>query len=73
MRRIGLALGAAVLLAAVSCGRLKPSSAGPGDAGAEAPAPGTLRACLDTPADLPRPPSGALPCDLIPPGLELPQ
>jgi hypothetical protein len=24
--------------------------------------------CLDTPTDLPRPPTGQLPCDLLPPG-----
>jgi hypothetical protein len=27
--------------------------------------------CLDRPGDLPRPPEGRLPCDLIPPGLSM--
>jgi hypothetical protein len=30
-----------------------------------------LKACLDQPNELPRPPAGQLPCDLIPPGLTL--
>jgi hypothetical protein len=30
-----------------------------------------LGPCLDSPTDLPRPPSGRLPCELIPPGLRL--
>ena len=33
---------------------------------------GGLKPCLDRPTDLPRPPSGQLPCELIPPGLTLP-
>jgi hypothetical protein len=28
--------------------------------------------CLDQPADLPRPPSGRLPCELLPPGFSPP-
>lgn len=28
----------------------------------------SLAPCLDRPTDLPRPPTGALPCDLLPPG-----
>jgi len=35
----------------------------PSDAGIEALGP-----CLDRPTDLPRPPTGQLPCDLLPPG-----
>jgi len=31
-------------------------------------APGVLAPCLDRPTDLPRPPTGPLPCDLVPPG-----
>jgi hypothetical protein len=31
-----------------------------------------LAACLDRPTDLPRPPAGQLPCELLPPGLMLP-
>lgn len=33
--------------------------------------PGTLGPCLDRPTDLPRPPTGQLPCELIPPGLQV--
>jgi hypothetical protein len=40
------------------------------DAGIDG-APSTLGACLDRPTDLPRPPTGQLPCELIPPGLVL--
>ncbi len=36
-----------------------------------APKPGALSACLARPGELPRPPSGALPCELLPPGLSL--
>lgn len=38
----------------------------PGDA-----ADGGLSHCLERPTDLPSPPTGALPCELIPPGLTL--
>lgn len=38
------------------------------DAGVDA-APTTLGACLDRPTDLARPPTGQLPCELVPPGL----
>ena len=37
------------------------------DAAVDAP-PATTGPCLDRPTDLPRPPTGALPCDLLPPG-----
>jgi hypothetical protein len=40
------------------------------DAGIDG-APSTLGACLDRPTDLARPPTGHLPCELIPPGLVL--
>jgi len=30
-----------------------------------------LVGCLETPSTLPRPPTGKLPCELIPPGLKL--
>jgi hypothetical protein len=30
-----------------------------------------LAPCLDTPSDLPRPPAGRLPCELVPPDLRL--
>jgi hypothetical protein len=32
------------------------------------PAPSPQASCLDRPNELPRPPTGGLPCDLIPPG-----
>lgn len=46
----------------------------PQDGGTDAPdamvdaAPQAIGPCLDQPTDLPRPPSGSLPCDLLPPG-----
>ena len=30
-----------------------------------------LTACLEQPGELPRPPTGKLPCELVPPGLSL--
>jgi hypothetical protein len=56
-----------VLLAA-ACGDNKEAT--PKDAGADA-APDAaipIGGCLDQPTDLPRPPSGQLPCELLPPG-----
>ena len=63
-----------------ACGRSKPvaprdggsggTDGGPGvDAGIEVAAPtdGKLAPCLERPGELPRPPSGGLPCELIPP------
>jgi hypothetical protein len=41
-----------------------------GDAGVDASS--AKKACLDRPDELPRPPTGSLPCELLPPGLELP-
>ncbi|UQA58381.1 hypothetical protein [Polyangium aurulentum] len=35
--------------------------------------PSALVPCLDEPDGLPRPPSGKLPCEYVPPGLSLPQ
>lgn len=65
-----------------SCGKSKPIS--PGDGGAKdmgggsdvsvtdvgSPDAGTLVPCLDQPTGLPRPPSGQLPCELIPPAFK---
>lgn len=45
------------------------NKATPQDAGMDA-APEKLTGCLDTPS-VPLAPNGQLPCDLIPPGLEL--
>lgn len=47
------------------------SSGGSGGAGGGEPA--ALVACIDEVDALPRPPSGKLPCEYIPPGLALPQ
>jgi hypothetical protein len=52
-----------------------PADAGVTDAPLDAPADTvlgpSLASCLDTPDELPRPPTTELPCDLIPPGLSL--
>lgn len=75
MRRVWistLALG----LALAACGddKAKPI----GDAGIDAAvdatpdaAPGRLTGCLDQPGTIPAAPNGQLPCDLVPPGLQL--
>lgn len=62
---------AALALAACGDNRLRP----PADAGPEDPDAGeedagveVLAPCLDRPTDLARPPTGQLPCDLLPPG-----
>jgi hypothetical protein len=44
-----------------------PTPGGDGDDDTPTPAAN----CLSRPGDLPRPPEGRLPCDLIPPGLSL--
>jgi len=53
------------------------SSGGDGGAGGTGGAgggqPDALISCIDEPDALPRPPSGKLPCEYIPPGLSLPQ
>jgi hypothetical protein len=43
----------------------RPPDASTPDAGA--PDAGAAVSCLDQPTDLPRPPTGPLPCDLLPP------
>ncbi|HYQ01555.1 MAG TPA: hypothetical protein VER96_22935 [Polyangiaceae bacterium] len=53
------------LLGLVCVGLVACSSDGTDNAGK------TLSGCIERPDTLPRPPSGALPCDLIPPGLSL--
>jgi hypothetical protein len=40
----------------------------PKDDAAIPDAPAALKACLEQPNALPRPPSGQLPCELLPPG-----
>ncbi|MBK7863912.1 MAG: hypothetical protein IPJ65_35950 [Archangiaceae bacterium] len=60
MRRL-LVLGAVLLCACPSPGPLDGGAGGgSGDAG--------LVPCPDRPGEPPRPPSGQLPCELIPPG-----
>lgn len=43
----------------------RPPDASEPDAGA--PDAGAATSCLDQPTDLPRPPTGQLPCELLPP------
>ncbi len=50
-------------LAACGDNHQAPKDAAPADAADPALAP-----CLERPTDLPRPPTGALPCELLPPG-----
>jgi hypothetical protein len=73
--RHGLAATALLLalLGAGACGKSKPSAATPTPDGGITPdvgstvETGALANCLDSPNDLPRPPTGQLPCELIPP------
>jgi hypothetical protein len=59
------------LVALAGCGgpdEVVPDDAAPPiDAAIDAP-PGVLGPCLERPTDLPRPPTGQLPCELLPPG-----
>lgn len=77
--RAARALLAAIALASAcgaGCGKVKPSgvatgaagTTGGGDGAAGQSGDGGLAPCLDQPSDLPRPPSGALPCEMLPPG-----
>jgi hypothetical protein len=47
-----------------------PDAAQTGDAAIPADG-GAFTGCLDRPTELPRPPTGTLPCELIPPTLNL--
>jgi len=79
MRPVRGLCGAAVLLVALasSCGNNKPQGSGTGGHPGAGGTPGTggaggagpLRACVDRPGEVPRPPADGLPCELIPPGL----
>lgn len=60
-----LSLFAAGLLA-TACGDDKVPAV-QDDAGIDAP-PAVVGPCIDRPTDLPHPPTGALPCELLPPG-----
>jgi hypothetical protein len=77
-RRWALILPTLAATLFLSCGKTKPAI--PSGTGGNTVATGTggvtgsanagvLKPCLDQPSDLPRPPTGNLPCDLIPPGL----
>lgn len=65
---------AAVLLGACGDNLTAKFADGGTDAGDAAPdaSPQAVGPCLDRPTDLPRPPTGALPCDLLPPGFVAP-
>lgn len=67
--RIFLAAAAALALAACGPDEAIPRDAStpPIDAAIDGP-PITGAPCLERPTELPRPPTGALPCDLLPPG-----
>jgi hypothetical protein len=70
-RLTALFSGAALALAlGASCGKSKPVGGDPTDAGGGGKPTG-LVSCLDSPDQLTRAPSAALPCELIPPGLTL--
>jgi hypothetical protein len=60
MSRVAYALLSLVCLGLVAC-----SSDGDNNSGS------ALTACIERPDTLPRPPTGVLPCELIPPGLSL--
>ncbi|HEY8925111.1 MAG TPA: hypothetical protein VIU64_12075 [Polyangia bacterium] len=55
--------GVLPFIAAIGCGVSKPAVPLGGAGGS----PGATSACLDRPTDLPRPPTGTLPCELLPP------
>jgi hypothetical protein len=76
MRRLVLLLVTVVALAA--CGDNKvpaaKEDAGPPpiDAAVDGPPVVNTGPCLDRPTDMPLPPSGQLPCELLPPGFQRP-
>jgi hypothetical protein len=74
MRAVKVLL-AAIALASAGCGKVKPSGVatgtagtGGGDGAAGQSGDAGLVPCLDRPSDLPRPPGGTLPCEMLPPG-----
>jgi hypothetical protein len=72
-------LSLAALLVSAACGNNKagraivlPDGGGTSDGSVDQTTDAApLRACLEAPTLLPRPPQGTLPCDLVPPGLVL--
>ena len=68
MYRLVCLLAALALTAACGDNKAAPEDAPPAsDAGIDAPST-ALAACLDQPTELARPPTGQLPCELLPPG-----
>ena len=67
-------LALVLALLSFSCGKDEAVTGAPGSGGSSGAGGGSgvLRSCLDRPDELPRPPTGQLPCELIPPGLTLP-
>jgi hypothetical protein len=65
-----LLAGLACAWLAAACGdnHQAPPPPPPEDAGVDSPVTEELAPCLERPTDLPRPPGGALPCELLPPG-----
>jgi hypothetical protein len=65
MYRLVCLLAAVAMTAACGDNKAAPEDAAPppGDA-----APTALQACLDQSTELSRPPTGQLPCELLPPG-----
>ncbi|HEX6765885.1 MAG TPA: hypothetical protein VF103_10420 [Polyangiaceae bacterium] len=59
-----LAAGAVFVFSAAACEKQPSESNSPGP-----PAPPSI-ACESRPGELPRPPEGRLPCELLPPGFE---
>jgi hypothetical protein len=69
MRRLCFSSLLALACFAGGCGDDTQPPAGPApDAGVDAPPIGAIAPCLGQPTKLERPPSGALPCELLPPG-----
>lgn len=61
-------LGGCALLGLLIGGVACEHDPGNGDPSGAAGTGSTLSACLERPGQLPRPPAGELPCDLLPPG-----
>jgi hypothetical protein len=73
MRRPTLFLLGALLFAAACGDNERPETpTPPADAAVDAD-PAAAGPCLDRPTDLARPPTGALPCELLPPGFAPPR
>ena len=73
MRRLPLLLLGALLFAACGDNETSETPKPPADAAVDAADPAAAGPCLDRPTDLARPPTGALPCELLPPGFAPPR